>query len=128
MGAEASKSGNFGDRLLGLYQQFADLGELDALDLLQDRSGERVLALVALREEIVILLVGEVGVNRNRAVEENLELSRAGIEVRRGSEHDHVRTPRSRPFGLALDNASVLAKPLILLGFIEVLNGRTDEI
>ena len=46
--------------------------------------------LVGLGEEIVILLVREVRIDRNRAVEENLELSRAGIEIRRGSEHNHV--------------------------------------
>ena len=56
-----------------------------------DRPGERVLVLVALGEKIVILLVGKVRIDRNRAVEENLELPRTGIEVRRGSEHDHVR-------------------------------------
>lgn len=57
-----------------------------------DRSGEGFLALVALGEKIVILLVGKIGVDRNRAVKENLKLSRAGIEVRRGSEHDYVRS------------------------------------
>ena len=56
-----------------------------------DRSGERVLALVALREEIVILLVGEVGIDRNRAVEENLELPGAGIEISGRSEHNYIR-------------------------------------
>ena len=56
-----------------------------------DRSGEGVLVLVALREKVVILLVGQIGINRNRAVEENLELSRAGIEVRGGSEHNCIR-------------------------------------
>ena len=56
-----------------------------------DRPGEGVLVLVGLGEKIVILLVWQIWIDCNRAVEENLELSRTGIEIRRGSEHDHVR-------------------------------------
>ena len=55
-----------------------------------DRAGESVGVLVALREEIVILLVRKIGIDRDRAVEEDLQLSRAGIEVRGRAEDDHV--------------------------------------